>query len=202
MISRRIFSAVALTGAAACLLFGALPAMASASVTLNAEEAALASGAKINAVGSDLILETEGDVGPTWECNKIEINGEVGSNGTEPATVINNTGSATECEASNGAPVLITGMTVGTISFFADHTDSTHLVWNYDVFVGSGPAEFIACSFEGTVGTTWTGVSNVDTIVPSALTRGAGSDQACPVNGSIRGHLALTSGGSALEITG
>jgi hypothetical protein len=183
------------------MAFAALPAMASASVTFSAEEAALASGAKINAVGSDVITETEGGVGPTLECNKTEINGEVGSNGTEPATVINNSGSATECEASNGAPVLVTSITVGTISFFANHTDSTHLVFNYDVFFGPGPTEFIACSFEGTVGTTWTAVSNVDTIVPSALTRGAGSNPACPANGSIHGHLALTSGGAAVEIS-
>lgn len=183
------------------LAFAALPAFASASVTLKANGEALKAGTEVSGTSSNVITETEGGFGPTLECSSVSIHGEVVANESEPAELGNGGGSATGCHAG-AATVLINSITIPFTRFSAGGVDEAEQTFVYEIVSSENPAEWPQCQFTGVVGTSWTTTSNVDTINPSALTGSTlrAGNTPCPANGEISGSFPLEAEGSPLEI--
>lgn len=182
-----LFAPLAIIGA----LF-VVPAMASANVTFEAEGAALEPEAPITAEGSNLKTTTEGGLGPTLECENVFINGEVGVNNAEPATLVNGTGAGENCEAG-GNPVAVNEILLSEDAFFANGTDVAQFVFHYVI------GGVLPCTFTGTnAPTTWTAAGKVT--VNNAKLVGSGPE-GCPKSGVLSGDLILTSKGAAVTIS-
>jgi hypothetical protein len=116
-------------------------------------------GAEVTATSGNLdTLATDLPGQPTLECEKVTIHGTVTSNGTEEATIEENSVTTENCNA------VITVSTVGTIHLSAGGTG----VGTEATFVAD-PAPEVSCHFAGNVGFTYTAGSDVLNVPGSTL---------------------------------
>lgn len=168
-----------------------MPAAASANVTFKAGGAALPSGASITAEGTNLQFKWEYGFGPTLECENVFVEGEVGVNNTEPATLVNGLGEGEGCEAA-GTPIVYDEIELASADFFADGTGDADLRFHY-LLAGVQPCEFTGED----IPTTWSSDGTLHIVTPNAL---VGSGEGCPFNEELSGDLTLTTGGESVEI--
>lgn len=164
---------------------------ASANVTFKAGGVELPSGAPITAEGTNLETKTEFGFGPTLTCGNVFVEGEVGVNNAEPATLVNGLGEGEGCEAA-GTPVVVDEVELVIDEFFANGTDNAHFRFHY-LLGGVQPCEFTGENIK----TTWSSNGTIHIVTPNAL---VGSGEGCPANGELSGDLTLTSGGESVEI--
>jgi hypothetical protein len=159
----------------ACMATAALAVSASAAQAeglLKEEGVPLKVGAEVTATSGNLTTEAT-QLGGNLECEKVTIHGTVTANGTEEATIEENTVTTENCNAP------ITVSTVGTIHLSAGGTG----VGTDATFVAD-PAPELSCHFTGNVGFTYTAESDILNVPGSTLLGNCGE-------GHMRGSFTL-----------
>jgi len=191
----------------AVVAFSALPAVASATLTLNTGGVPLTAGAEIKGESSNLVFKAPGS---TLKCASNIVKGTLTTNKKASDKVNLTEGAFTEplagglCESTLGAARVATvGATLPWTLTLAEAGTSTikgEPVVEFEAeFVEFG----ITCFFESkNVKDTFNvGGALIDTITGQKFTRNPASSVGCPENGELNGSFALTSGGAAIEAT-
>lgn len=183
----------------------ALPAVASATLTLRTGGVALPTGAEVKGESSNLVFKAPGS---TLTCASNVVSGTLTTNKKASDKVNLSAGSFTEpepgglCKSTLG-PAKVSPLGLPWTLTLAEGETSTikgEPVVEFEAeFVEFG----ITCFFESkSIKDTFNvGGALIDTITGQKFTRNAKSSVGCPETGELNGSFALTSGGTAIEAT-
>lgn len=177
--------------AVGALLAFAIPAVASANVTLTDESgAAVEVGTEITATSTNTTTVTANG---SLTCPKVIIHGELTSNGSDVAIKSLSTTTEGQCKFGGLINTTITSPAVGNITLT---TGGSGTIASTTFVSDIGAPVNLSCHFSsGSLGISWTstGVS----VSKGGLT---GTGTGCPSKGEISGEFSLEANGEALTI--
>jgi hypothetical protein len=186
----------------AVVAFSAMPAVASATLTLNTGGVPLAAKAPIKGESANLVFKGPGT---TLKCASNVVEGKLTTNkkASDKAELEESefTGPG-GCESTLG-PARVAALTLPWTLTLAEAGTSTIKGASVVEFEAEFPSFGITCFFESKkVEDTFNiGGPMIDTITGQKFTRNPASSVGCPESGELNGSFALSSGGVAIEAT-
>jgi len=183
----------------ALVAFSAVPAVASATLTLNTGGVPLAAGAEIRGESSNLVFKAPGS---TLKCESNVVVGKLTTNKKASDKANLAEGEFTGCESTLG-PANVAAVALPWTLTLAEAGTSTIKGEPVVEFEAEFPSVGLTCFFESkNVKDTFNvGGAMIDTITGQKVTRNPISSVGCPETGELNGSFALTSGGAAIEAT-